>query len=198
MHSQIFQPSAASMLYTEPIPCNENRVFHVKFSPREIPVMKTGVPAMRTGVPCNENTSQGKPFSGPVLALYRISVYTRHFRKLFAIFNTLKTTFRIAKNLLHPFLKVDIYVHWKVTKHSAFTFLQICQVQRSIYLHLTMDSNSFWYLIWIFLLSYTVSKKNCLNPKGGGGGSKMTHWSGERLSFLTWSCYGHKNSWLYP
>ena len=37
-----------------------------------------------------------------------------------------------------------------------------------------------------------------LNPKGGGGGSKMTHWSGECLSFLTWSCYGHKNSWLYP
>jgi hypothetical protein len=43
--------------------------------------MKTGVPAMRTGVPCNENrffpvwkTSQGKPCSGPVLALYRIAV----------------------------------------------------------------------------------------------------------------------------
>ena len=54
-------------------PCNENRVFPVKFSHREIPVMKRGVPAMRTGVPCNENrlfpvwkTSQGKP----VLALY--------------------------------------------------------------------------------------------------------------------------------
>ena len=30
------------------------------------------------------------------------------------------------------------------------------------------------------------------------GGSKMSHWSGECLSFLTWSCYGHKNSWLYP
>ena len=27
----------------------------MKFSHREIPVMKTGVPAMRTGVPCNEN-----------------------------------------------------------------------------------------------------------------------------------------------
>ena len=43
--------------------------------------MKTGVPAMRTGVLCNENrffpvwkTSQGKPCSGPVLALYRIAV----------------------------------------------------------------------------------------------------------------------------
>ena len=62
-------------------PCNENRVFPVKFSHREIPVMKTGVPAMRTGVPCNENrffpvwkTSQGKPCSDPVLALYRIAV----------------------------------------------------------------------------------------------------------------------------
>ena len=37
---------------------------------------------MRTGVPCNKNrffpvwkTSQGKPCSGPVLALYRIAVY---------------------------------------------------------------------------------------------------------------------------
>ena len=45
----------------------------MKFSHREIPVIKTGVPAMRTGVPCNENrgfplwkTSQGKPCSGPV------------------------------------------------------------------------------------------------------------------------------------
>ena len=43
--------------------------------------MKTGVPVMRTGVLCNENrlfpvwkTSQGKPCSGPVLALYGIAV----------------------------------------------------------------------------------------------------------------------------
>ena len=50
-----------------------------------MPVMKTGVPAMRTGVPCNENrgfpvwkTSQGKPCFGPVLALYRIAVYTEN------------------------------------------------------------------------------------------------------------------------
>jgi hypothetical protein len=41
-------------LHCKPIPCNENRVFPVKFSHREIPVMKTGVPAIRTGVPCNE------------------------------------------------------------------------------------------------------------------------------------------------
>ena len=68
-------------MHCKPIPCNENRVFPVKFSHREIPVMKTGVPAMRTGVPCNENrffpvwkTSQGKPCSGPVLALYGIAV----------------------------------------------------------------------------------------------------------------------------
>ena len=56
--------------------------FPVKFFHREIPVTKTGVPAMRTGIPCNENrlflmwkTSQGKPCSGPVLALYGIAVY---------------------------------------------------------------------------------------------------------------------------
>ena len=65
-----------------PFPVIKTGVFPVKFSHREIPVMKTGVPAMRTGVPCNENrffpvwkTSQGKPCSGPVLALYRIAVY---------------------------------------------------------------------------------------------------------------------------
>ena len=68
--------------HCKPISCNENRVFPVKFSHREIPAMKTGVPAMRTGVPCNENrffpvwkTSQGKPCSGPVLALYGIAVW---------------------------------------------------------------------------------------------------------------------------
>ena len=42
-------------MHCKPIPCNENRVFPVKFSHREIPVMNTGVPAMRTGVPCDEN-----------------------------------------------------------------------------------------------------------------------------------------------
>ena len=68
-------------VHCKPIPCNENRVFPAKFSHREILVMKTGVPAIRTGVPCNENrffpvwkTSQEKPCSGPVLALYRIAV----------------------------------------------------------------------------------------------------------------------------
>ena len=38
---------------------------------------------------------------------------------------------------------------------------------------------------------YTTST---LNPKGGGGGSKMTLWVFDWLSFLTGSCYGHKNS----
>ena len=74
--------SILNILHCKPIPCNKNRVSPVKFSHREIPVMKTGVPAMRTGVSCNGNrffpvlkTSQGKPCSGPVLALYRIAVY---------------------------------------------------------------------------------------------------------------------------
>ena len=73
------------MVHCKPIPCNENRVFPVKFTHREIPVLKTGVPAISTGVPCNENrffpvwkTSQGKPCSGPVLALYRIAVCLSH------------------------------------------------------------------------------------------------------------------------
>ena len=30
------------------------------------------------------------------------------------------------------------------------------------------------------------------------GGVKMTRWSGDRLPFLTGSCYGHKNSCLCP
>ena len=33
-------------IHCKPIPCNKNRVFPVKFSHREIPVMKTGVPTM--------------------------------------------------------------------------------------------------------------------------------------------------------
>ena len=72
------------LIHCKPIPCNKNRVFPVKFSHGEIPVIKKqgslqceqGFPAMKTGVPCNENmffpvwkTSQGKPCSGPVLAL---------------------------------------------------------------------------------------------------------------------------------
>ena len=32
------------------------------------------------------------------------------------------------------------------------------------------------------------------NPKRCGGEVKMTHWSGDRLPFLTGPCYGHKNS----
>ena len=42
------------------------------------------IPAMKRGVPCNENmffpvriTTQGKPCSGPVLALYGIAVLLR-------------------------------------------------------------------------------------------------------------------------
>ena len=47
-------------------------------------------------------------------------------------------------------------------------------------------------LIWIKL-----SLHSRLTLKEAGG-SKMTLWSGECLPFLIWSCYGHKNSWLYP
>ena len=55
------------------------RVFPVKFSHKEIPVMKTGVPAIRTRVLCNENrffpvwkTSQGKPCSRPALYVHKL------------------------------------------------------------------------------------------------------------------------------
>ena len=33
-----------------------------------------------------------------------------------------------------------------------------------------------------------------INPKGCGGGSKRAQWSEDCLSFLSGSCYGHKNS----
>ena len=82
-------------LHCKPIPCNENRVFPVKFSHREIPVMKTGVPAMRTGVPCNEHrffpvwkTSQGKPcfhYREPLFSLQGPCIHHResciHYRE---------------------------------------------------------------------------------------------------------------------
>ena len=36
-----------------------------------------------------------------------------------------------------------------------------------------------------------IANQVIFNPKPcGGGGSKMTHWSGDRLPFLTGSCYG--------
>ena len=59
--------------------------YHNPHTANPFPVIKTGVPAMRTGVPCNENrffpvwkTSQGKSCSGPVLALYRITVCKKY------------------------------------------------------------------------------------------------------------------------
>ena len=68
-------------IHCKPIPCNETRVFPVKFLSQGNPCNENRVLAMRKWVPCNENrffpvrkTSQGKPFSGPVLALYGIAV----------------------------------------------------------------------------------------------------------------------------
>ena len=53
-------------LHCKPIPCNENRVFPVKFSHREIPVIKTGFPVMKTGFSlCGKLHREF-----PVLALY--------------------------------------------------------------------------------------------------------------------------------
>ena len=103
----------SSNIHCKPIPCNENRVFPVKFSHREIPVRKTGVPAMRTGVPCNKNrffpvwkTSQGKPCSVPVLALYGIAVWFIFFATFIYILLILlrMSNFLITECLFKPFL----------------------------------------------------------------------------------------------
>ena len=60
-------------LHCKPIPCNENRVFPVKFFSQGNPCNENRVPATRKGVPWYANrffpvrkTSQGKPCTGPV------------------------------------------------------------------------------------------------------------------------------------
>jgi hypothetical protein len=62
----------------------------VKFFSQGNACYENRVPAMRKGVPCNNNrsiavrkTSQGKPFSVPVLALYGIAVKRRAWPLLF-------------------------------------------------------------------------------------------------------------------
>ena len=37
-----------------------------------------------------------------------------------------------------------------------------------------------------------------LKEAGEGRGAKSAQWSGDYLSFLSGSCYGHKKSWLFP
>ena len=59
-------------------PCNENRVFTVQYFLKEKKKLfsSTGNPVMKTGFFLCGNTTQGKPCSGPVLALFRIAVYS--------------------------------------------------------------------------------------------------------------------------
>jgi hypothetical protein len=71
----------AISLHCKLIPCNENRVFPVKFFSQGNPCNENKVSAMKKGVPCHETRffpvrkiSHGKPCSGPVLALYGIAV----------------------------------------------------------------------------------------------------------------------------
>ena len=79
--------------------------------------MKTGVPAMRTGVPCNKNrfflvwkTSHGKPCSGPVLALYRIAVWTKLLFHKFLVSNSwLATSGGEVKNPIMIFRSGRVY-----------------------------------------------------------------------------------------
>ena len=88
--------------------------------------MKTGVPAMRTGVPCNENrffpvwkTSQGKPCSGPVLALYRIAVWTW---KYFSAKKALKkAAYKLHKQCKIPY---ERYIMLQVSQNLFANFLR--------------------------------------------------------------------------
>ena len=82
--------------------------------------MKTGVPAMRTGVPCNENrffpvwkTSQGKPCSGPVLALYGIAV-KGHFK-----FNFIRNSILFLFSGLLRIKKVILSVFWPTAYYES-------------------------------------------------------------------------------
>ena len=95
-----------------------------------------------------------QPSAAPML-------YTWHFRKLFAIFTTLKTTFRIAKNLLHPFLKVDIYVHCTERLQNILllhSFKFVKYKEAFIYISQWTQILSDMYLIWIFRSSKYFKK----------------------------------------
>jgi hypothetical protein len=70
VNKHFWKTNSLKLSHCKPIPCNENRGFTVKFSHREIPVIKTGVPEMRTGVRCNENRCGKLHRENPVLALY--------------------------------------------------------------------------------------------------------------------------------
>ena len=85
-----------------------NQQFNLLITANSFPVMKTGVPAMRTRVPCNKNrlfpvwkTSQGKPCSGPVLALYGITVQSR-----------LQITLIVIFYLTEKDVYLHIFVNW--------------------------------------------------------------------------------------
>ena len=59
-------------------PCNEIGFSLCSISHREISVfISRGITVMKTGFSLCGNTTQGKPCSGPVLALYRIAVSLR-------------------------------------------------------------------------------------------------------------------------
>ena len=96
-------------LHCKPIPCNEKRVFPVKFFSQGYPCNDNRVPAMRKRVPCNENrvfparkTSQGKPCSGPVLALYGIAVYFKALETNSGSSRISLVPFRIFRGPLFP------------------------------------------------------------------------------------------------
>ena len=108
-----------------------------------------------------------------------------------------------------------IYRPWLPSEASAMTYViyivRIDNLWKPIRFNKNANLNSSRKLLknptsWVWI-SRCISTVNIiilcvlgltLNDAGGGG-VKMTCWSGDRLPFLKGSCNGHKNSWLlYP
>ena len=75
-------------------------------------------------------------------------------------------------------------------------YLSIVELKRSFFLgfHGLLDPRGNFEDTIYYPQDHPYTPIDWFNPKRCGGGVKMTRWSGDRLPFLTESCYGHKNS----
>ena len=71
-------------VHCKPIPVMKTGFSLCSFSHREKPVFITGIPANENSFSLCGNTTQGKPCSDPVLALYGIAVYPNSSNAIFS------------------------------------------------------------------------------------------------------------------
>ena len=84
-------------------------------------------------------------------------------------------------------IQIQIQAVWFMMDLNKTFFIQKYVWKKIIFLH-----------IWCHTYTYDLSVKYSLLTLKNAGGADTARSSGDRLPFLTGSCYGHKNSWLYP